>query len=261
MNRLLLGMLLFSGLACSLACLGTKDKDEEPAEEVQAEPEAEPGNQQPAVVIDERHRPLSERVQDDAVEIKSMERVGSKEGATTAAEEFVHRFMRLKYNARGIYESPIMKYFPQTEEWSAMGVLQGKDPRMPRYTVECLVHLNNDNEWECRLIRVDKRQVYAMDNPDPDVTLPNLRADEEGNPSGVVAESPHPEDGDTNDAGEAGSEEKPADLEAEGELRMAKTLINRAPAKARQRLQEIIDKYPDSDAAEEARDLMKTIKE
>jgi len=256
MNRLILGLMLAAGLSCMVACLGTKEQEEEPAENVQAPPEVDPRHQQR---MDDRHKPQTERVENAPVEIKSMERVGSETNASMAAEFFVKRFVEIKHRVRGDYRDPLMKYFPQTEEWSAFGVLQGKDPNLPRYTVECIVHLNDQNEWECRLMRIDKKQVYARDVPDPDVTLPNIKVGANGLPSAVNGKASVASEGNAKTAAEA--PERTADTEAAGDLRMAKSLMKRSPEKAKKRLQTIIDEFPETPAAEEARELIQTIKD
>lgn len=244
MNRLILGLIVATGLSSMVACLGTKEEVEKPAEVEPAPPKVDP-----------RHQPQTERVEKAAVEIKSMERVGTEDHASIAAEFFVKRFVQQKYRANGDYRDPLMKYFTKTEEWSAFGILQGKDPNLPRYTVECFVHLNDQDEWECRLMRIDKQQVYGMDVPDPDVTLPNIQVGANGKASPVNGKASVAGDGDTE------TPQRTADTEAAGDLRMAKSLIKRSPEKAKQRLQAIIDEFPETPAAEEARELIQTIKD
>ncbi|WP_146371695.1 tetratricopeptide repeat protein [Symmachiella macrocystis] len=244
MNRFILGLILATGLSCMVACLGTKEEVEKPAETVPAPPK-----------IDPRHQPQTERVDKASVELKSMERVGTEEHASIAAEFFVKRFVQQKYRANGDYRDPLMKYFPKTEEWSAFGVLQGKEPNLPRYTVECFVHLNDQDDWECRLMRIDKQQVYAIDAPDPDVTLPNIKVGPNGKASPVNDNASVATEGDPE------TPQRTAEAKAAGDLRMAKSLMKRSPEKAKQRLQTIIDEFPETPAAAEASELIQTIKD
>lgn len=262
MRTWFLSIIVAGGLMCMVACLGgtQEGEDQEAAEQPEAAaapaaPDADPRHQQridamraapaeqPAAVVDE-----------SPVDFSTAERRGSEAGAALSAEIFVKQFIRLRHNVRGDYDNPLMKYHPQTQEWSAFGVLKAVNDRggnSPRYTVECWVHFNRNDEWECRVIRIDDAQVYAINADNRDIELPNLKTNADGRPVENQPRETPPEE----------TEAQTPAKEAEGQLRMAKTLLNRAPEKAKERLQEIIDVYPETPAAAEARELIDKIKE
>ena len=91
------------------------------------------------------------------------------------------------------------------------------------------------------------------------MTLPNIKAGADGLPGRGGQNTPADDkdvagedtvESENEAAAESDNEpaaetpEKSADVEADGDLRMAKTLMKRSPEKAKQRLQAIIDEFP-----------------
>jgi len=273
-RQAMLGTLLVLWTASIVACLG--DKGEE-GEEKQEGREAIPAEVQPAQELDPRHlqrinaqkepdpEPAAENGEEgpnsDRQSLDFGKRRGPETGAMLAAEFFVERFVKVKYQVTGRFRNPQMKYFDETKEWEAFGVLKSTNPNeADRYAATCQVYFNDQNEWECRLLTIDNRREYVANATRNTVELPNLITDADGLPLKNQNEAGNRPPGEAVSDSEK-KVDKSAEEEADGKLRLAKGLLNQAPEKAKRRLQEIIDKYPDTPAAEEAADLIKSTEE
>ena len=142
MNRLILGLMLAAGLSCMLACLGGKRRKSKrrrfklrrrmiPDINSASTPWRKGG-------ID-RKPSGSTRT---PVEIKSMERVGSETGASQAAENFRETIRTAQISAFAATIKSIDEVFPGNRRMVGFWCAPGKDPNLPRYTVECVVHFN-----------------------------------------------------------------------------------------------------------------------
>lgn len=263
MRAMALSFLLAAGLCCILACLGgTKEK----------KPAAVPnGNQQGELAVDPRHQrridavedakleanlPGEDQVEETPLDLSHDEVRGGRPGAQISAEHFVNRFIQRKHKAKVRFSAPesLLKYYPDDQEWRAFGTLKSKDGKQG-YRIECFVKLNTEDEWECSRILIDGTRNYDISTSTPETKLPNIRTEDIKNLDLEESEPEKPADTDATEKSDT-SEDK-AEVKAAGKLKMARLLIKRAPAKAKKRLREIIDDYPDTQAAEEARELMK----
>lgn len=268
MRAMVLGVLLTAGLCCLLACFGLGGEDAKDAQEPDAQQQGAAADDQPKPVeIDPRHQrrikalndPAAEDVadaEDDPLAVLNEDIIlGDLPNAKEAAEYFVTKFVQTKYktNIRFVAPESLMKYMKETQEWRAYGTMTSKDRRQA-FKVECFVKFIEPNQWECRRIHVDDRRAYSSELPSNEVELAILKVGDNGR---LLLDATE-----TAEADEAESAASEADEKAAaGKLKMARLMLKRKPENARQRLQEVVDKYPDTNAAAEAEELLSKFQE
>ncbi len=260
-----LNAMLLAGMCCLLACLGKfQNKPEEEAADGPAangNAAVQPAEEQP---IDPRHQQRINAmgnggadgkqallVEDSPLDELEDEPRGTETGAVIASEHFVKRFANVKHQMQVDFREPIVDYDADEKEWSAFGVLKNKR-RTRASQVKCFMFFNDENEWECRRILIDRKTVYHIDSSDQGFKLPNVKTKEDGKlevsevSSGDIQETDEPSD---------------ADKSAARKLKMAREFIGRKSDVAKKRLQEVIDDYPGTPAAKEAAELIKRVKD